>query len=150
MERASVLRFHLRRASGYLGVELRTNIPAEPLWAVLGDTRLWPKWGPSVTRVEVEGANFFVHEGMRGRVGTVLGPTFPFEIDAVKPGIAWGWRLGGVRATGHEVIADGPNAAWIIFTMPWWALFYAPVCLWAAKRIARLARENPWLDTGGS
>lgn len=145
-----MLCFHLRRTSRRFAVGLRTNLPAETLWAVLSDTRLWPKWGPSVTRVEVEGTNFFVHEGMRGRVRTVLGRTFPFEIDAVKPGIAWSWRVGGARATGHKVIAHGPDAAWIVFTMPWWALFYAPVCLWAAKRIARLAQENPWLDTGGS
>jgi len=135
-----VLRFHVEWASRRLRVGLRANCRPEAVWAVLSDTRLWPTWGPSITRVAVEGTDVVVHKGMRGRVCTVFGWTLPFEIDHVEPGKSWTWRVAGVKATGHEVLPDGAQGAWIVFTMPVWALFYAAVCLWAARKIALLAR----------
>lgn len=134
-----MLRFHLKRASRRLHVGLRANCRPEAVWAVLSDTRLWPKWGPSITRVAVEGSGFVVHKGMRGRVCTILGRTLPFEIDDVEPGRSWSWRVAGVKATGHEVLPDGAHGAWVVFTLPVWAFLYAPVCLWAARKITLLA-----------
>ncbi|MEJ5366015.1 MAG: SRPBCC family protein [Desulfosoma sp.] len=135
-----MLRFHLERASRRFRVGLRANCAPDAVWAVLSDTRLWPRWGPSITKVEVDGTDSVVHEGMRGRVRTVFGRMFPFVLEDVDPPRSWGWRVAGVKATGHEVIAEGDGGAWIVFSMPWWAFFYAPVCLWAARRISALAR----------
>lgn len=136
-----MLRFHLDRTSRRVRVALRANCAPDAVWAILSDTRLWPKWGPSLTGVDIDGPDSVVHKGMRGRVRTVLGPRLPFELEDVEPPRSWSWRVWGVKATGHEVIADGDGGAWIVFTFPWWAFLYAPVCLWAARRIAALARK---------
>ncbi|WP_448384328.1 SRPBCC family protein [Desulfosoma sp.] len=133
-----MLRVQLERTSRRIRIGLRAHCASEAVWAVLSDTRLWPKWGPSITHVAIDGTDVVVHRGMRGRVRTVVGWTLPFAIDDVEPGRSWNWRVAGVIATGHEVIPDGTQGAWIVFTMPVWALCYAPVCLWAARKITLL------------
>lgn len=137
-----MLRVHIRHKSKLLSVGLRARVPAHAVWTVLTDTRLWPVWGPSVFGVDIEGSDCRIYPGMRGRVRTVFGVALSFEIDHVELERSWGWRVGGVAATGHEVEPEGPEASWIIFTMPLWAFAYAPVCLWAARRIAALARRR--------
>lgn len=143
-----MLRFHLQHKSRLLSVGLRVGSPTQAVWTVLTDTRLWAEWGPSISGVEIEGPDFRVSPGMCGRVRTIFGVTLSFEIVHVEPERSWGWRVGGVRATGHEVEPEGPEASWIIFTMPLWAFAYIPVCLWAARRIAALARRRPLLPVG--
>ncbi len=145
-----MLRFHLRHKSRLLSVGVRVRSPVEAAWTVFTDIRLWSEWGPSISGVEIEGPDFRVSPGMRGRVRTIFGVTLPFEIDHVEPGRSWGWRVGGVRATGHEVEPEGPEASWITFTMPLWAFAYIPVCLWAARRIAALARRRLLLSSVGA
>lgn len=143
-----MLRFQWRHRSKLLSVGLQVKGSAEAVWSVLTDTGLWPVWGPSVFGVDIEGPDFRVSPGMCGRVRTIFGVTLSFEIDHVEPERSWGWRVGGVRATGHEVEPEGPEASWIIFTMPLWAFAYIPVCLWAAKRIAALVPRRLLLPVG--
>lgn len=133
----------LRIIDRRLWIGLWVDRPAELVWSVFTDTRLWPRWGPSITGVLVDGPNIVVHKGMRGRVRTVLGFSAPFEIDRVEAGKFWSWRIGPWTATGHEVHDDGPRASWIVFTVPLWGFFYVPVCLMAAWRISILVRRLP-------
>ena len=136
-----VPRYLFRAEHGRLGIALRVHQPVERVWAVFADTRLWPIWGPSVRSVTVIGSNDFIYKGMRGSVRTILGLSLPFEIDHVDPGRSWSWRVGGVKATGHEVLPEGPHASWIVFTVPLWGFFYLPVCLVAARRMSSLLRR---------
>ncbi|ROQ89575.1 hypothetical protein EDC27_3112 [Desulfosoma caldarium] len=140
MQRFSYRDVRLRFVRGRLWIGLRVQESAEVLWRIFTDTRWWPLWGPSVRRVQVRGSTVVVHQGLRGRVWTVLGFSVPFFVDQVGPGYFWSWRVGGIRATGHEVRPEGSGASWLAFTVPVWGIFYLPVCVRAATNVARLAR----------
>ena len=111
------------------------DAPADRVWDQLTRVAGWPRWGPSV--VAVECADEVIRLGSQGRVRTALGIWLPFRITEFVPGRFWGWRVAGIRATGHRVESLGPNQCRLSFDMPYWAALYAPVCRRALDRIAR-------------
>lgn len=120
---------------------LRTSLDlpasAAHLWRLLTDTEAWPRWGPSVRAVE--SPRRFIGPGLRGRVQTAVGLWLPFEITHWQAGRAWGWRVGGVPATGHLVEPLGRDRCRVTFTVPAWAPLYLPVCRLALRRLRDLA-----------
>lgn len=124
----------------FIEVSLRVPVPARIMWSVLVDTRTWPRWGPSVTAVQHQGAR--LRAGSRGRIRTPVGLWLPFEVTELVPGRAWSWRIGGVRATGHRVEPSGPHCCTVSFTVPWWAAPYVAVVRRGLRALERLGRER--------
>jgi hypothetical protein len=115
------------------------NVRALPenVWHVLVDVDAWPRWGPTVTRAEVEGGGP-IRFGSSGRIWTPLGIALPFKIIELDEGRYWKWEVAGIPATRHTVEpADG--GCRVTFGAPWWATAYLPVCVIALNRIARMA-----------
>ena len=123
--------------------------PPEVVWDVLVDTALWPRWGPTVSAVELDEPGTVgsrITAGSRGRVRTPVGVWLPFTVTEWVPGERWAWRVAGVPATAHAVgpapAGEGRDvAAEVVLEVPWWAPAYLPVCIVAARRIADLAAE---------
>lgn len=113
-------------------------VDAAVVWELLVDTEQWPRWGPSVTTVDLHGAH--LGPGATGRVRTALGPWLPFEITEFDDGRTWSWRVAGVPATSHTVEprVDGCR---VTFGVPVAAAPYALVCGEALRRIERLAHH---------
>lgn len=128
-----------------LAVRIFVSAPSNRVWRLLADTREWPKWGPSVRRVE--SPHRFIEKGDRGRVKTAAGVWLPFEITEFEPERYWAWKVAGVRATGHRVEPlddtgsnpDNPAGCRLIFEVPAMAFPYLSVCRWAAGRIRKMA-----------
>ena len=109
--------------------------PLGEVWEVLVETRHWPEWGPTVTRVD--GPARIVH-GTTGRVRTPVGIWLPFEITEFDERHQWSWNVGGVGATGHRVERverAGQDATRLTFTAPTWAVAYLPVLRTGLRRI---------------
>jgi len=122
-----------------LVVSRDVDAPADVVWTLFTDTRWWPKWGPSVGAVEVDGDERTVREGTTGRV-RVAGAWVPFRVDRCRDR-RWTWRVAGVPATGHRVESlDGRSRA--AFEVPLLAAPYAAVCARALRTIARLAERD--------
>ncbi|PLX86673.1 MAG: hypothetical protein C0617_00230 [Desulfuromonas sp.] len=123
------------------GIEITRDIsaPATAVWALLTDTRQWPRWGPSVAEVRCSERN--IRGGSRGAVRTPLGVWLTFTVTAFEPGRSWAWKVAGVPATGHRVEPQGRGRCRLVFIVPLWAAPYAAVCRLAAGRIARLAER---------
>lgn len=134
--------------SGYPGgmwtVSRDIPAPAATVWQLLTDVDAWPRWGPTITRAELDGARFDgagFERGTTGRVWTPVGVPLPFTINEVEPGRAWGWRVAGVPATRHGVEPDGRRCrAWM--SAPLWAPAYLPVLASALRRIEHMATEG--------
>lgn len=109
--------------------------PPDEAWTLLADTRHWTSWGPTVTAVDP--GDVTVTPGLDGRVRTPVGLWLPFTVTDVDPGRRWTWDVAGVGATDHRVegTADGCR---VVFGVPRWAPFYAPVCALALRRIGAL------------
>ena len=118
-------------------VELAIPAPPKAVWDVLVDLQAWPKWGPSVTRAELDGHGP-LRLGSRGKVWTPLGVSLPFEIHEFTEGRSWAWRVAGLPATRHEVIPTSTGCI-LSFGVPLWAPPYLGVMAVALPRIARLA-----------
>ena len=114
--------------------------PAARAWELLTDTARWPDWGPSVRAVDC--AARLIGPGVHGRVQTTFGLWLRFEVTGWKAGEFWSWTVGGLQATGHRVIATGPDRCEVTFSVPRWAPFYLPVCAAAIRRIDRLAGRD--------
>ncbi len=125
-----------------LEVGVMAAAEAEEAWDLISDARWWPRWGPSVREVRVEGAWSRVHEGMAGRVRTALGFWLPFEIHHVASGTSWDWKVAGVNATSHRVEPEGRDQTWVWFRVPFWAGPYAVVCLAAGLQIRSLLQRR--------
>lgn len=121
-----------------IGIDI--DVPVEAVWELLIDTRRWPEWGPLVTAVDCQ--ERFIRSGTVGRVRTSLGSWVPFVITDFEPLHQWCWRVAGVPATGHFVIALGPNRTRLIFKLPGIAFPYALVCRFGGQRIARLLKTD--------
>ena len=118
--------------------------PAERAWELLVDVTRWPQWGPSVRQVQAP--TRYVGRGMKGRVLTRVGAWLPFEITRFEPMRRWDWRVAGVQATGHAVVAMGHRRAAVSLDMPLWAAPYAPICALALARMARQLEGSTGAD----
>ncbi len=116
---------------------LRTSIeidaPVDAAWELLTDTRAWPRWGPSVRAVEA--ADRHIRPGSRGRVQTAPGIWLPWEITRLT-GREWSWRVAGVPATQHRVVALPEKRCRVELGVPAWAAPYLLVCRAALRRLA--------------
>ncbi len=118
----------------------KIKAPVDTIWAIITDTVFWPVWGPSIT--DVDCSERYIGKRSRGRVRTVFRFWLPFTITNYKPNQSWEWQVGSFRATGHTVVAAGPNACKLCFDMPVYCFFYIPVCWLALVRIKKLARAK--------
>jgi hypothetical protein len=121
-------------------VTRRATCPPEVAWTVLTDVATWPRWGPSVTAVRLDGPE--LGPGARGQVRTPGGLWLPFAITGWEEGRRWDWRVAGVPATGHRVAPDGAGCR-VTFEVPWPAAPYVAVCRMALRRLADLLDEAP-------
>lgn len=120
-----------------LTVERLIAAPPEAVWEVLVDLDVWPLWGPSIRRAELDGQSPELAQGSAGRVWTLVGVPLPFVITEFEAGRSWAWTVAGVPATRHRVdpVDDGCR---ICFDVPRWAPGYRPVCAIALRRIEKL------------
>jgi uncharacterized protein YndB with AHSA1/START domain len=119
-------------------VSRRLSASPEAAWQVLTDLDAWPRWGPSVTRAELDGADQ-LGQGVSGRVWTPLGVSLPFELTVFEPGRSWAWRVAGVPATTHGVEPEASGCR-IWMGAPAWAPGYLPVLALALRRIDVMTR----------
>lgn len=119
-------------------IEISREIAASPelIWDILTDTAMWHKWGPSV--VDVDCIHQQIAKGDCGRVKTIVGFWVPFVITEYKEFSYWYWRVATVKATGHRIIRIDEKNCRVSFDMPWWAIFYLPICYLALRRIEHL------------
>src|SRR5918993_3871762 len=81
-----------------LAARHRTTASPDAVWDVLVDTEAWPRWGPTVSAVDLEEgdgagpAGTRVRLGTRGRVRTPDGLWLPFEVTEWVEGERWAWR----------------------------------------------------------
>lgn len=122
-------------------IEIRREIAAthQQLWEIITDTEKWSRWGPSV--VDVDCVMQQITAGSRGRVKTVFGVWLPFVVTKYSEPYYWRWKIGAVEATGHRLTKIADNKCLLAFDMPWWAMFYLPVCYLALRRIEDLCRS---------
>lgn len=118
----------------------RVAADASRVWDVLVDTRLWPRWGPSVVAVDHRPRHLGACS--RGRVRLPVGAWLPFRVTEFVPGHYFRWNVAGVPATGHRVVDLGGNQSRLTFEVPLWAAPYALVCKYAGRRLARLAEAR--------
>lgn len=118
-----------------LQVARHVDADAARVWAVLVDSSLWPRWGPSVRRATLDGPALEL--GCTGRVWAAAGPSLPFVITEYVEGRTWSWSVAGVPATSHRVDDDAEGST-VSFGVPWWAPAYLPVCALALRRFAAL------------
>ena len=123
-----------------MDVTRRATCPPEVAWTVLADVATWPRWGPSVTAVRLDGCA--LGPGARGRLRTTGGLWLPFEITRWEEGRRWDWRVAGVPATGHRVAPDGDGCL-VTFEVPWLAAPYVAVCRIALRRLAEILEQEP-------
>lgn len=120
-------------------VSRRIAAPSDEVWRILVDLDYWPRWGPTVSRAEIDGDLLTL--GTTGKVWTPVGIPLPFTITEFVPGVRWAWRVAGVEATKHGVDPDGDGCR-VWMSAPWWAPAYLPVLAIALRRIDQLA-SNP-------
>lgn len=121
----------------HLGVDRVITAPASVVWDLLVDTEVWPDWGPSIRSARVNGGRLAL--GATGTITTVVGLSLPFEITLYVEGSCWGWKVAGIGATDHEVVALGQDRCRLRFGVPWPAAGYLVVCQVAVRRIEELA-----------
>jgi hypothetical protein len=130
-----------------LAARHRTTASPDAVWDVLVDTEAWPRWGPTVSAVDLEEgdgagpAGTRVRLGTRGRVRTPVGLWLPFEVTEWVEGERWAWRVAGVPATSHAVRPTATGAE-VVMAVPWWAPAYLAVCEVGVRRVARLAEAR--------
>lgn len=117
--------------------EIEIEAPLHEVWSLLTEVRAWPRWGPSVRAVDIEGDA--IGAGTTGRVQTVVGLWLPFEITNFEAESYWDWSVAGIRATGHRVSALAVDRTRVEFTVP--SLFrpYVWVLRGGLRRLKRLA-----------
>lgn len=131
------------RAGFHRGIwtaELRMTVDPETVWSVITDVESWPRWGPTISAARVDGDGALT-AGARGTITTVAGLSLPFEITDFVERQRWSWRVAGVDATRHEVVAV-PGGCVLSFGAPAWAAGYLPVLALALPRIERIALDR--------
>ncbi|CAN3126470.1 SRPBCC family protein [Mycobacterium sp. smrl_JER01] len=111
---------------------------ADSVWRVLTDLEAWPRWGPTVSRAEIDGSAFEL--GASGRVWTPVGVALPFVITELEQGRCWGWRVAGVPATRHGV-RPREHGSTVWMSAPVWAPGYLPVLAIALRRIETMSAQ---------
>ena len=124
----------IRITASEITVERKIFASPQTAWALLTDTAQWPRWGPSVRAVFCPVRH--IRKGSRGRIQLPIGVTVPFFITEYIHESYWGWKVAGVPATGHRLIAYGDNVCKVGFEMPVYWLPYGVVCKAALSRIA--------------
>jgi hypothetical protein len=109
-------------------------------WQLLTDTTLWPLWGPTVRGVRC--SERFIRQGSQGKVLTPIGLWVPFLVTEYDDFRFWGWKVAGIRATGHRLIAYDDNFCRVVFELPLWFLPYTIVCSRAATNMAELLNRQ--------
>jgi uncharacterized protein YndB with AHSA1/START domain len=110
--------------------------PPDVAWRLLTDLDTWPQWGPSVASASIDTDELRL--GSRGTVATMAGVSLPFEVTRFEDGRRWSWKVAGVSATDHRVVATEEGCE-VTFGVPWWAPGYLAVCAIALRRIEKLA-----------
>ena len=108
--------------------------PVSPLivWDLITDTTQWPRWGPTVKRVQFP--ERFIRNGSSGKVLTAFGIWLPFDIDEYEHGRSWSWKVASTRATGHR-IQPTKRGCILWFEVPIIAAPYILICQLALNRI---------------
>jgi hypothetical protein len=120
-------------------VERVVRASPDVVWDILVDVGAWPRWGPTVSRAELDHAGP-IGLGSSGRIWTPFGIALPFTIIEFEAGRHWKWQVAGVPATRHAVEPTETGCR-VGFGAPWWATAYLPVCVIALERIARMADQ---------
>ena len=115
--------------------------PTSPLlvWDLITDTTQWPRWGPTVKRVQ--SPERFIRKDSSGRVLTVFGIWLPFDIDEYEYTCFWSWKVAAIKATGHRIQAIETGGCHLWFEVPIIATPYALICQMALARIENLLCE---------
>lgn len=120
---------------------LEIAAPVDDIWQLISAFEHWPTWGPTVRSVESDGVA--VGPGVTGRVKTIGGFWFPFEIEDVDPGCSWNWRVLGIPMTGHKIADLGNGRTRVEFTVPVLFAPYVLVLRQGLKRLKVLAEGTP-------
>jgi uncharacterized protein YndB with AHSA1/START domain len=123
-------------------VRVERTLRADPqdAWRILTDLQEWPRWGPTVSRAELDDSQGLAL-GAHGRVWAPVGPALPFVVTEFVAGRRWRWTVAGVAATAHEV-RPLRHGCRVVFYAPWWAAAYLPVCAVALRRIQHLLDDR--------
>ncbi len=113
------------------------DAPAPVLWELLTDVERWPDWGPTVAGAELDSER--LGPGATGTLTTPVGLRLPFEITTYEEASRWSWKVAGMQATDHEVVATGPTSCRVGFGIPRYARLYLAVCRMALKRLEAIA-----------
>lgn len=115
--------------------------PASPLlvWNLITDTTQWPRWGPTVKRVQFP--ERFIRKDSSGQMLTAFGIWLPFDIDEYEHACFWSWKVAAIKATGHRIQAIETGGCYLWFEVPMIAAPYALVCQMALGRIENLLCE---------
>ncbi|NNF64551.1 MAG: SRPBCC family protein [Acidimicrobiia bacterium] len=113
---------------------------AYTVWSLLSEFRHWPSWGPTVRAVQADTA--VVEPGVSGRVQTSILVWLPFEIETVRVGEYWDWRVLGVFATGHGVERIDTSSTRVVFSTPWWFAPYLAVLHLGLRRLRTVAERS--------
>jgi hypothetical protein len=124
-----------------LSVGKRYRASSTVIWDVITDTAKWPRWGPTVKKVEFP--DRFIYKGAAGRVLTALNVWLPFNIIEFEDARYWYWKIASVGATGHRIRAIGDGSCDLWFEVPLFAAPYASICQIALNRIERLFAAPP-------
>ncbi|NPC97816.1 SRPBCC family protein [Nocardioides sp. zg-DK7169] len=122
-----------------LGIDV--DAPGERAWEQLVDVRCWPRWGPTVRDARLDDGTYLLSAGATGSVQTAPGVWLPFRVERWREDESvrsWSWRVAGVPATEHTVIARGPSRCRVEMGVPWWGPPYLVVVAVALRRIRRL------------
>lgn len=95
---------------------------ADSVWRVLTDLEAWPRWGPTVSRAEIDGG------------------AFELGASELEQGRCWGWRVAGVPATRHGV-RPREHGSTVWMSAPVWAPGYLPVLAIALRRIETMSAQ---------
>jgi uncharacterized membrane protein len=95
--------------------QITIDAPAGQVWSVFTDVERWPRWTPSVQRVEIiEGSA--VEPGAVVRIKQPRLPTMKWRVTDVVPGVSWKWvaRSPGITTTaGHTLTATSPGSTMV-------------------------------------
>jgi hypothetical protein len=126
-----------------LGIDVAA--PGRLAWEELTDLGCWPLWGPTVSAARLDDGTRRLRAGATGSVRTVGGLRLPFEVSDWSEDDhrrSWSWRVAGVPATSHAVLARGPSRCRVEMSVPWWASGYLAVVALALTRIRRRAEAR--------